>query len=155
MTRTINIRTRIVLFQLSVIRTGTKFNKLQFFIIVVYVLIPFIPHLFRSFFRDIWKFCAWQLTEKSVCSTMWKAIIGAFCGNLSVLLPACKKWEDLLWAYMRVYIDVKVEEEIRSKGLRSYVELPDQYWDFKFVFVPSFFIFFRLRDDKMIRLLLG
>ena len=85
--------------------------------------------------------CAWQLIDKSISSTVWKAIIGAFCGNLSALLPVCKKWEDLLWAYMRVYIDVKVEEEIRSMGLKSYVELPDQYWDFKFVFssVPSTF----------------
>lgn len=82
--------------------------------------------------RDIWKNCAWQLIEKSNCSSTWKAIIGVLCGNLSALLPACSDWEDLLWAYLKVYIDVKVEEEIRSMSMKSNISLPDQYWDFKF-----------------------
>ncbi|XKL69259.1 hypothetical protein PGB90_007028 [Kerria lacca] len=82
--------------------------------------------------RDIWKRCAWELTENSICSTTWKAIISVFCGNLSVLLSACTEWEDLLWAYLKVYIDVKVEEEIRSVSLKNFIALPDQYWNFKF-----------------------
>lgn len=75
--------------------------------------------------------CAWDLTEQSACSTLWKAIISVFCGNISVLLLACNDWEDLLWAYLRVFIDIKVEEEIRAVSLKSYADMPEQYWNFK------------------------
>ncbi|XP_065218253.1 nuclear pore complex protein Nup107 [Planococcus citri] len=82
--------------------------------------------------RDIWRVCAWRLIQNSQCSNIWKAILGIFCGNLSVLVPHCKDWEDLLWAYMKVYIDVKVEQEIRAANTKPRAEYPDQYWDFKF-----------------------
>lgn len=75
--------------------------------------------------------CAWELTEQSTYSTLWKAILSVFCGNISVLLSACIDWEDLLWAYLKVFIDIKVEEEIRSIGLKSFIDMPEQYWNFK------------------------
>lgn len=83
------------------------------------------------YFRDIWKICAWELIEKSHCSTVWKAVLSVYCGNLPVLLSACTDWEDLLWAYFKVYIDVKVEEEIRAVSSKDFIQLPDQFWDFK------------------------
>lgn len=58
-----------------------------------------------------------------------RAVMGALCGHLPSLLAEATSWEDLLWAELRVLIDVKVEQEIRDNSLRSYVEMPKEYWN--------------------------
>lgn len=60
-----------------------------------------------------------------------KAAVAAFCGCLKALLPVCKTWEDALWAYVRVMIDIRVESEIRETVHRDYEDLPDFYTDQK------------------------
>lgn len=81
--------------------------------------------------RDTWKLCAWRLSEDVRSPPLARAIYASFCGNLSALLPVCRGWEDLLWAHIRVLVDVCVEKEIRSVSVREYVPMPDSYWNFK------------------------
>lgn len=58
-----------------------------------------------------------------------RATVGALCGNLDALLPVCFKWEDVLWAHLRVLVDHRVETEIRSQiGIhQDYVDMPEKY----------------------------
>lgn len=60
-----------------------------------------------------------------------KAAVGAYCGYLEPLLTVCNNWEDTLWAYMKVIVDVRVESEVRDYVNRNYKPLPDTYWDQK------------------------
>lgn len=88
--------------------------------------------------RDIWKLCAWKLSQ-SESSPLWKGIVAVFCGNLSAILPFCKTWEDILWAHAKVSVDVRVEQELRTlNGIKSYVDLPDEYWNYKLTLYEIF-----------------
>lgn len=57
-----------------------------------------------------------------------KAAIAAYCGYLNYILPVCNDWNDYLWAYLKVMIDIRVESEIRDCVQRKYNDLPDFYW---------------------------
>lgn len=89
-----------------------------------------------NFTRDIWKRSAWALSEDESLPLFERAIYSALCGNAQQLLNSgiCTSWEDKLWALTRTSVDVRVEREIRETlTLRSYVELPQAYWDNKVV----------------------
>lgn len=64
-----------------------------------------------------------------------RAVYGAFSGNLKLLLNACTSWEDYLWAYLRVMVDSRVEQELRdmSSAERGVDVLPHAYWAKKLV----------------------
>ncbi|CAH1404492.1 unnamed protein product [Nezara viridula] len=79
--------------------------------------------------RDIWKLCAWQLCSDPYTPQEERAVMGALCGHLDSLLAEAGSWEDLLWAESRVYVDIKVEQEIRDNSLRNYVDMPKEYWN--------------------------
>ncbi|XP_015757940.1 PREDICTED: nuclear pore complex protein Nup107-like [Acropora digitifera] len=61
--------------------------------------------------RDLWKKCCWGLCEK--------------------LLPVCKSWEDYLWAFFKVMVDVRVEQVIRlhPRAGNPLENLPPEFWD--------------------------
>ncbi|XP_067027190.1 nuclear pore complex protein Nup107-like [Acropora muricata] len=81
--------------------------------------------------RDLWKKCCWGLCEKSNYSIYEKAIYAALCGNLSKLLPVCRSWEDYLWAFFKVMVDVRVEQVIRlhARAGNPLENLPPEFWD--------------------------
>lgn len=58
-----------------------------------------------------------------------KGAVGAYCGHLNSMLAVGKNWEDDLWAYMKVMIDIRVESEIRDCVNKNYKPLPEEYWD--------------------------
>ncbi|XP_055904277.1 nuclear pore complex protein Nup107 [Eupeodes corollae] len=75
--------------------------------------------------RDIWKKCAWMMADSNKFDEYTRAIAGALCGHLESLKAVLSKsWLDLLWAYLKVQIDIRVESEIRSI-------MPQEYWDNK------------------------
>ncbi|XP_066138201.1 nuclear pore complex protein Nup107 [Euwallacea fornicatus] len=80
--------------------------------------------------RDIWKIMAIKYAMQNYIDIFEKAAIGVFCGHLNAVLPVCSTWEDYLWAYMKIMVDIRVESEIRDYCSRynSYVSLPDEYW---------------------------
>lgn len=59
-----------------------------------------------------------------------RAIAGILCGHLAAAIgpPLSQSWPDLLWAYLKVQIDVRVESEIRSCSARTHLEMPAAYW---------------------------
>ncbi|XP_045478913.1 nuclear pore complex protein Nup107 [Harmonia axyridis] len=79
--------------------------------------------------RDIWKLMAIQYCKKEYLRLEEKAAIAAYSGILASVLPACKNWEDYLWAYLRTMVDIRVESEIRENVNREYASLPDWFWD--------------------------
>lgn len=79
--------------------------------------------------RDVWKLCAWRMCSDPHVPQQERAVMGALCGHLPSLLAEADNWEDLLWAEMRVFVDVKVEQEIRDNSLRNYVDMPKEYWN--------------------------
>lgn len=82
--------------------------------------------------RDIWKKCAWMMADSKKFDDYTRAIAGAYCGHLESLIgPVSNTWEDLLWAYLKVQIDIRVESEIRTCCMRNYLPLPDKYWNGK------------------------
>ena len=78
--------------------------------------------------RDLWKICAWTASDDEKQDSYWRASLGVLCGNLKPVLKVCETWEDYLWAYMRVMIDIRVESEIRDNVIRKYVPMPEEYW---------------------------
>lgn len=61
-----------------------------------------------------------------------RANIGILCGHLESVLEALSgSWSDLFWAYLKIQIDIRVESEIRSCSTKSYIEMPDTYWQCK------------------------
>ncbi|EEB10806.1 Nuclear pore complex protein Nup107, putative [Pediculus humanus corporis] len=80
-------------------------------------------------YRDIWKLSAWKMCEDVTMPLKARASLAAYCGHLQTLLDASVSWEDQLWSYLKVSIDAKVEKEIREISLKSYVEMPQLYWN--------------------------
>uniref|UniRef100_T2MEI4 Nuclear pore complex protein n=1 Tax=Hydra vulgaris TaxID=6087 RepID=T2MEI4_HYDVU len=80
--------------------------------------------------RDLWKINCWAMSEEKSFNIYEKAIYAALSGNLNQLLPACLSWEDCLWAYFKVLVDIRVEEEIRNnpRSSNSMMDLPQAYW---------------------------
>lgn len=73
-----------------------------------------------------------MVAEKRELNDYYRATIAVFCGHLQSLLNCLKtSWADLLWGYVKVQIDIKVENEIRSSIMRTYTEMPDKYWNGK------------------------
>ncbi|XP_053693286.1 nuclear pore complex protein Nup107 [Sabethes cyaneus] len=83
--------------------------------------------------RDLWKKIAWKMAENRTVDEYGRAMIGAFCGHLEAMLNvlADHSWADVLWAYLKVQIDIRVESEIRSHCIKSYLPMPERYWNSK------------------------
>lgn len=82
--------------------------------------------------RDLWKRCAYLLADNPKLDDYNRAVVGSLCGHLDSLTNVCcNSWWDLLWAYLKVQIDIRVESEIRSCCARNYCEMPVKYWDGK------------------------
>ncbi|XP_025833875.1 nuclear pore complex protein Nup107-like [Agrilus planipennis] len=80
-------------------------------------------------YRDVWKSVALEYCEKDCLNLYEKAAVAAYCGHLESLITVCKTWEDCLWAYMRVLVDIRVESELRDSMPRIYSPLKDEYWE--------------------------
>ncbi|XP_002399855.3 nuclear pore complex protein Nup107 [Ixodes scapularis] len=80
-------------------------------------------------YRDLWKEAAWDAVSGPNCSVYERAVYAALCGNLKGLVPVCHKWKDLLWAHMRLLVDVGIEQELRTatEQSRSLEPLPPGY----------------------------
>ncbi|XP_058460940.1 nuclear pore complex protein Nup107 [Malaya genurostris] len=83
--------------------------------------------------RDLWKKLAWKMAESRAIDEFTRATVGAFCGHLDSLLAVLGEhsWADVLWAYLKVQIDIRVESEIRSHCVKSYLPMPEKYWNSK------------------------
>ncbi|XP_013100410.2 nuclear pore complex protein Nup107 [Stomoxys calcitrans] len=82
--------------------------------------------------RDIWKKCAWMMANSKKFDEYTRAIAGAFCGHLESLKALfSNSWEDLLWAYLKVQVDIRVESEIRANCMKTYHAMPEEYWNSK------------------------
>lgn len=82
--------------------------------------------------RDLWKKLAWQMAENAGINEYTRAFLGVFCGHLDSLKAILNSsWFDLLWAYLKVQIDIRVESELRQASSKSYVEMPAKYWNNK------------------------
>ncbi|KAF5305221.1 hypothetical protein FQR65_LT07760 [Abscondita terminalis] len=79
--------------------------------------------------RDVWKAAAYRYCSLDQLNVFEKAAVAAFCGHLKSLLRVSENWEDALWAYMKVLIDIRVESEIRDVISADYDPLPEEYWD--------------------------
>jgi len=81
--------------------------------------------------RDIWKINCWSLSEEKSCHMYEKAMYAALSGHLKQLLPGCASWDDCLWAYFKVLVDLRVEQEIRNypRTGEDFAELPKAYWE--------------------------
>uniref|UniRef100_A0AAG5CRV7 Nuclear pore complex protein n=1 Tax=Anopheles atroparvus TaxID=41427 RepID=A0AAG5CRV7_ANOAO len=83
--------------------------------------------------RDLWKKFAWKMAESQKLNPYTKATIGALCGHLDSMVDVLSNhtWNDMLWAYLKVQIDIRVESEIRSHCIKSYLPMPERYWNGK------------------------
>ncbi|GFR89080.1 nuclear pore complex protein Nup107-like [Elysia marginata] len=63
--------------------------------------------------RDIWKSVCWGLANEPSLDQYERAVYAALSGNLQAVLPVCNSWMDYLWAYFKVMVDTKVEQEVR------------------------------------------
>lgn len=82
--------------------------------------------------RDLWKKFAYLMADSRKIDDYSRAIAGALCGHLESLTNVNgESWWDLLWAFLKVQIDIRVESEIRSCCVRSYCSMPESYWNGK------------------------
>lgn len=69
------------------------------------------------------------MAENGKINEYTRAYLGVFCGNLDALKgPLSNSWFDLLWAYLKVQIDIRVEYELRAACAKSYIDMPQEYW---------------------------
>ncbi|XP_067007328.1 nuclear pore complex protein Nup107 [Anabrus simplex] len=99
--------------------------------------------------RDLWKLVAWRLASDVRLPPYARATHAALCGHLDALDAVCHTWSDKLWAYLRVIVDIRVEEEIRACMPRSYIPMPDAYWKYK-LSVEEVFTKLSASDDPSI-----
>jgi nuclear pore complex protein Nup107 len=59
--------------------------------------------------RDLWKRCAFAMADSKSLDDYTRAVAGSLCGNLESLINVCSEnWWDLLWAYLKTQIDIRV-----------------------------------------------
>lgn len=58
----------------------------------------------------------------------YRAVYASLCGNVQRMLQVASSWQDALWAYMKTLLDVKVEKEVRDLVIKSFTDMPDDYW---------------------------
>lgn len=44
------------------------------------------------------------------------------------MLQVAYSWQDALWAYMKTLLDIKVEREVRDIVIKSFTNMPEEYW---------------------------
>lgn len=82
--------------------------------------------------RDLWKKCAWMMADSKKFDEYTRAIAGTFCGHLESLKTLLNNsWDDLLWAFLKVQVDIRVESEVRACSMKTFHPLPDSYWNAK------------------------
>lgn len=82
--------------------------------------------------RDLWKRCAYAMADSRKLDDFTRAVAGSLCGHTESLINVCgDDWWDLLWAHLKVQIDIRVESEVRSMCSRNYSAMPEKYWDGK------------------------
>lgn len=92
--------------------------------------------------RDVWKRAVWKMIGDDRMGLFERALLAPLCGHLGFLLRSpllCANWEDVLWAYSRCMVDVRVETEIRDKIPRRFAPLPQEYWDSNKTDFPTIF----------------
>ncbi|XP_005098411.1 nuclear pore complex protein Nup107 [Aplysia californica] len=82
-------------------------------------------------YRDVWKSVCWRMASETELDKYERALYAALSGNLESLLPVCVSWMDFLWAYYKVMVDIKVEQEIRLHRhvTRTLDSMPPEFWD--------------------------
>lgn len=82
-------------------------------------------------YRDVWKSVCWRMANETEMEKYERALYAALSGNLEALLPVCISWMDFVWAYFKVMVDIRVEQEIRLHHhvTRNLDTLPAEYWD--------------------------
>ncbi|KAK9293476.1 hypothetical protein QLX08_011597 [Tetragonisca angustula] len=78
--------------------------------------------------RSLWKLCAWELSQDKRVGQFYRTIYASLCGNLQQMLQVASSWQDALWAYMKTLLDIKVEREMRNLVVKSFTDMPDDYW---------------------------
>eukprot|EP00794_Sanderia_malayensis_P019926 gene19926-21878_t len=73
-----------------------------------------VKHTEGNAFGNLWKQCCWKMCEDDGISMHEKAIYAALSGNLKQLLSVLESWDDCLWAFFRVLVDTKVEQELSA-----------------------------------------
>lgn len=82
--------------------------------------------------RDLWKRCAYAMADSLKLDDYTRGIAGSLCGHIESLTNVLgDDWWDLLWAHLKVQIDIRVESEIRSLCSKPYCSMPEKYWDGK------------------------
>ncbi|XP_076668164.1 nuclear pore complex protein Nup107 [Andrena cerasifolii] len=78
--------------------------------------------------RSLWKLCAWELSQDKRVGQFYRAIYASLCGNVQQMQPVASSWQDALWAYMKALLDIKVETEMRDIVVKSFTDMPEDYW---------------------------
>ncbi|OAD62237.1 hypothetical protein WN48_06878 [Eufriesea mexicana] len=79
--------------------------------------------------RSLWKLCAWELSQDKRVGQFYRTIYASLCGNVQQMLQVASSWQDALWAYMKTLLDIKVEREVRDLVIKSFTDMPDDYWN--------------------------
>ncbi|XP_015432951.1 PREDICTED: nuclear pore complex protein Nup107 [Dufourea novaeangliae] len=78
--------------------------------------------------RSLWKLCAWELCQDKRVGQFYRAIYASLCGNVQQMLQIACSWQDALWAYIKTLLDIKVEREVRDLVIKSFTDMPEDYW---------------------------
>ncbi|CAK9831014.1 Nuclear pore complex protein Nup107 [Anthophora retusa] len=78
--------------------------------------------------RSLWKLCAWELSQDKRVGLFYRAIYASLCGNVQQMLQVATSWQDGLWGYIKTLLDIKVEREVRDLVIKSFTNMPDDYW---------------------------
>lgn len=81
--------------------------------------------------RDLWKLAAWRMSEDVRVPQLTRTTYAVLCGHLQSMLPSMLTWSDWLWAHLKAMIDVRIEEEIRERVDRQFIDMPASYWSNK------------------------
>lgn len=87
--------------------------------------------VFGNPYRDVWKKVCWNMCQCARTGVYERAVYAVLSGNLHGVLPVCKSWLDYLWAYYKIMVDQKIEDEVRLRTTvdRPLEPLPGEYWE--------------------------
>jgi nuclear pore complex protein Nup107 len=96
--------------------------------------------------RSLWKAACYALANETSIEKYERAIYGALAGDVNTVLPACKTFEDVLWAYFSAIIEGKFQK-VTFIHFRGFMLVIFKIFPTK---LPSLFPWFWLKSLKFL-----
>ena len=96
--------------------------------------------------KSLWKAVCYQLASDNRVDRYERAVYGSLAGDVTSVLPACKSWQDYLWAFYNGIIETKIQKQLHPSSSQDLAK--EAMFSLPFVDLSERQLFERLEGDE-------